>query len=380
MTFYIEKISLTQFRNYAAMRLSDLKSIGINILIGPNGAGKTNILEAISLLHPGRGIRQAKNADLKNIRAGAHEYWAITADLHTPEGELKIGTGQMSDKSSRTIRINGIDQSSQATLAEISAIIWLTPQMDGLFLGSPSERRRFLDRMVSNFDPKHTARLNKYTKLLRERAHILKTHRGKADPVWLSNLESQIAAQGIAIAAARHIFCERMLHAIKRLNIHENDFPKPEIAIQGSIDDHLRDHPAVETEDYFKHALEKSREVDMHIGGAQEGTHKSDFKVSHKTLGIPAENCSTGEQKGLLINLILAEASLVKAERGFAPILLLDDVAAFLDEDKRRVLFGAVLGLECQCWMTGTDIQDFFHLKDTASFFEIKNSTVSKVE
>lgn len=378
MTFYIEKISLTQFRNYTALRLSGLEDKKINVLIGPNGAGKTNILESMSLLNPGRGIRQAKNNDLKNINATSHEYWAIVASIHTPDGLVQVGTGQTPDKSSRTIRINGIDQSSQSSLAEISAIIWLIPQMDGLFLGSPSDRRKFLDRMVSNFDPKHTSRTNKYTKLIRERAQILKTYASRADTTWLDNIEAQIASEGIAIAAARHTFCERMTHAIERLNINEKDFPKPVINVSGTVDDYLRDNPAVESEMFFRETLKRTRDIDTHIGGAQEGTHKSDFKVRHKTLGIPAENCSTGEQKGLLINLILAQASLVKAERGFAPILLLDDIAAFLDEDKRKVLFDTVMNLECQCWMSGTDIDDFIHLKNKARFFEIQNSIVTE--
>lgn len=377
MSFSIKKLSLTQFRSYTSARLScDTRPV---VLTGPNGAGKTNILEAISLLVPGRGLRRARLDDLKNIQASPAEYWALSATLDTPEGEIRIGTGQKSEEQGRIIRINGVDQTSQAALGEVSAVIWLTPQMDGLFLDSPSVRRRFLDRMVASFDPKHQSRTSRYEKLLRERAVILKTHKHNADPIWLATLESRIAETGIAIVAARHIFCQRLEQAIDRLNIDEDDFPKPRIEIQGRIDDHLRDHPAIDTETYFARLLEDSREQDSYTGGALDGTHKSDFRVYHKNLGIPADNCSTGEQKGLLINLILAQAFLIKAERGFPPLLLLDDIAAHLDSHRRDVLFKAILRLDCQCWMTGTDPKDFDSFDKKAQYISVNDSLLTSL-
>mgnify|MGYP000303631241 CR=1 FL=1 len=374
MAFFIEKLSLTQFRSYTSARLNcDHRPV---ILTGPNGAGKTNVLEAISLLMPGRGIRRARIAELKNIKASPAEYWAVSSKLNTPFGPTQIGTGQHPDQDGRMIRIDGIDQKSQTPLAEISAIVWLTPQMDGLFLDSPSVRRRFLDRMVSNFNPKHQSHTSKYDKLLRERSSILKTQRAP-DPHWLSALETQIAEMGIAIAAARHLFCERLEQAIERLKIDESDFPFPRVEIHGLIDDFLKENPAVDAEEFFKQRLSESRQIDSYTGGAQDGTHKSDFRVYHKGMNMPAENCSTGEQKGLLVKLILGQAALVKAERGFPPLLLLDDIAAHLDARRRDILFETILGLDCQSWMTGTDVENFSGLKDSAQYFSVKNSIIS---
>lgn len=374
MPFFIEKLSLTQFRSYTSARLTcDQRPV---VLTGPNGAGKTNVLEAISLIMPGRGLRRAKIAELKNIHANPAEYWAVSAHLQTPFGATQIGTGQHPEQDGRLIRIDGIDQKSQTPLAEISAIVWLTPQMDGLFLDSPSVRRRFLDRMVSNFNPKHQSHTSKYDKLLRERSSILKTQRAP-DPHWLAALESQIAEMGIAIAAARHLFCERLELAITRLKIAETDFPFPRVEIHGLIDDFLKDHPAVDAEEFFKQRLKDSRQIDSYTGGAQDGTHKSDFRVYHKGMNMPAENCSTGEQKGLLVKLILGQAALVKAERGFPPLLLLDDIAAHLDARRRDILFETILGLDCQSWMTGTDIGNFTGLKNSAQYFSVLNSTIS---
>lgn len=373
MSFFIKKLSLTQFRSYTSARISC--DNGPLVLTGPNGAGKTNILEAISLLIPGRGIRRAKIAELKNIHANPAEYWAVAAELQTPYGPTNVGTGQHPDQDGRIIRIDGIDQKSQLPLAEISAIVWLTPQMDGLFLDSPSVRRRFLDRMVSNFNPKHQSHTSKYEKLLRERSGVLKTQRNP-DPAWLSALETQIAELGIAIAAARHLFCDRLERAITRLKIADSDFPFPRVEIHGLIDDFLKENPAVDAEEFFKDRLKESRRIDSFTGGAQDGTHKSDFRVYHKGMNMPAENCSTGEQKGLLVKLILGQAALVKAERGFPPLLLLDDIAAHFDARRREILFETILGFDCQCWMTGTDRDHFMTLSNQAQFYTVHNSTV----
>ena len=230
--------------------------------------------------------------------------------------------------------------------------------------------------MVRNFDPQHTTRLNTYTKLLRERSQILKSNRNSYDKTWVSGLEQQIAEQGIAIAAHRHSFCERLMQAIDRIDIHDDQFPKPRINIQSKIDDYLKTHSAAESEDFFKHCLEQSREADSFTGGAAEGPHKSDLQVYHNALNMAAGDCSTGEQKGLLIRIILAQASLIKAERGFPPLLLLDDIAAFIDQNRRHILFQAILGLNCQCWMTGTNPDDFSSLMTQAQFFEVSNGTI----
>ncbi len=373
MTFYIEKINLTQFRSYSSGRiLCDARPV---VLTGPNGAGKTNMLEAISLLIPGRGLRRAKMTELKNKDASPLEYWAIAADLVTPHGLTRIGTGLHPSQDSRVIRIDGIDQKSQSRLAEISAVVWLTPQMDGLFLDSPSARRRFLDRMIAGYDPKHLSRTARYDKLLRERAAILKKNRNP-DPNWLKITEGQLAETGIAISAARQLYCERLSRAIGRLKIDESDFPLPRLEVQGTIDNHLKSHPAVESEAFFADLLHDSREIDSYTGGAREGTHKSDFRVYHHGLDMPAENCSTGEQKGLLVKLILGQASLIKAERGFAPLLLLDDIAAHLDERRRSILFETIMQLDCQTWMTGTDRADFSYLSGKAQFYKIDHSNI----
>ncbi len=348
---------------------------GLIVLSGGNGAGKTNILEALSLLTPGRGLRGAKPIEIQ--KHDSAEEWAIAAQIKTPHSNIKIGTGLERESEKRRIRINGQNVKSQAALSEYLSCIWLTPQMDRLFLDSASHRRRFFDRLIFAFDQGHSTRLNRYDNALSQRSKILKDARGNnttPDATWLEGLESQIAETGIAIAAARLDFVERLQSACNNEN-HEH-FPLATLEINGTIEELLQKSPALEVESLFKYQLKESRKTDMYTGGAATGPHKSDLKVTMAAKSMPAAGCSTGEQKALLIGIIIAHARLITAERGRPPILLLDEIAAHLDKQRRAALYDILGSLNTQVWLTGTDKNLFSTIKNTAAFFEIKNAQI----
>ncbi len=363
----LARLVLTDFRCFASAVLRcDSRPV---VLTGPNGAGKTNILEALSLLTPGAGLRGARLADLVRRDAAAGARWAVAARLDTPRGPVDIGTGaaQGAGEPRRVVRIDGRPVRGQAALAEVVGALWLVPAMDRLFVGPAPDRRRFLDRLVFGFDPGHARRLAAYERALRERAHLLRD--GPADEAWLAALEEAMAADGVAVAAARRVTVRRLGGAL----VHGvGPFPGAEVALEGSVEAWLDDMPAVDVEARFGEALERSRGHDAIAGGAAQGPHRSDLVVRHKTKGVAAAQCSTGEQKALLIALVLAAAELQTAERGATPLLLLDEVAAHLDEPHRRALFDAVCGLGVQAWMSGTDRALFAALGDRAQYFAVR--------
>ena len=374
------RLTLTRFRSYAAARLvCDARPV---VLTGPNGAGKTNLLEAISFLSPGRGLRRAQLAEVEQRAAGtataagsdwSQSGWAVNAVLQGPNGEVEIGTGREADGDAdqRAIRINGQRVKSQAALAEHVAMVWLTPQMDRLFLEGASGRRRFLDRLVFAFDPGHAGRLNRYERALRERARLLQEP--SPDPAWLDTLEDQMATTGVAVAAARQALVGRLASAAAQA---ADNFPVPGLAVAGIPEDLLAGGPALDAEEALRRALGSGRGADARTGGAAAGPHRSDFKVTHLAKQMPAELGSTGEQKALLVAIVLAHARLLAAETGRVPLLLLDEVAAHLDEGRRASLFEAILGTGAQAWMTGTDGQFFTPLGNRASHFRIADSRV----
>lgn len=366
---YLQSLKLSNFRCYEAARLDDLSS-GLIVLHGKNGAGKTNILEAVSLLSPGRGLRGARVLEIQKNDNPAP--WAVAGALETEGGEVKLGTGLEPQTEKRIIRINGVTAKSQTALADYLACIWLTPQMDRLFMDSSRERRSFLDRLVFAFDPGHSGRVRRYENALSQRSKLLKE--GSADPVWLNGLEAQLAETGVSIAAARLDFVGRLQRACDKED-HEH-FPLALLRAGGTIEELLGSAPALEVEDMFKYQLKESRKIDAISGGAATGPHKSDLIVHYAEKKMPADQCSTGEQKALLIGIILAHARLIAAERGAPPILLLDEVAAHLDERRRAALYDLLGEIGGQVWLTGTDLSLFDAVQGSAQFFTIDNSAI----
>lgn len=369
---YLTQITLQNFRCYEQVRLEDLTS-GLIILCGPNGAGKTNILEAVSILTPGRGLRGVRALDMQ--RYDSPQAWGISAKVMTGGGDVTLGTGINPDTERRVVRINGVSAKSQMALSDYLACLWLTPQMDRLFIDGASNRRRFLDRMIFAFDPGHSGRVTRYENAMRQRSKLLQEE--KFDPGWLSGLEAQMAETGIAIAAARLDFIERLQKSCAKADSdEENYFPRAKISAKGTIEELLQKSPAVEVEQMFAYQLEQSRKKDSRVGGAATGPHKSDMDVVYASKNMPAEHCSTGEQKALLIGLILAHGRLMAAERGAPPVLLLDEIAAHLDEDRRAALFERLLKLGGQVWVTGTDPVLFESVTKKAQFFDVESARI----
>ena len=370
----IRRIVLTDFRCYRRAEVS-VPSRPV-VLFGPNGAGKTNLLEAISFLAPGRGLRRARLAEIERRRAAdetAGPGWAIFATLDSPAGERSIGTGRDPDRAPedeasdrRVVRVDGAAAKGQAALADLVHLLWLTPEMDRLFDGGRSERRRFLDRIVFGFVPDHARNLAGYEQAMRERNRLLKD--GGWDETWLGALEQSMAETGVAVAAARRQVVGRLAIAAEAAL---GPFPIPDLALAGETEADLAGSPALAAEDTLRRRLAENRRADAEAGRALAGPHRSDLVVQHRAKAMPAALCSTGEQKALLVALILAAARLLKLQRGAAPLLLLDEIAAHLDAERRAALFDEIEALGAQAWMTGTDAELFAALGGRAAFFNV---------
>jgi DNA replication and repair protein RecF len=373
---FISAIQLSHFRSYESVQIADLAR-GPVVLCGPNGAGKTNVLEAVSLLTPGRGMRGAKMAEMQKRDAGPMQGWAVSAVADTSYGPARIGVGRDALADKRVVRINGQPAKSQAVLGEYLSCVWLTPQMDRLFIDGPGSRRRFLDRLVFAFDPAHAGRVTRYENAMSQRAKILREHEAP-DERWLSGLEAGMAETGVAIAAARLDFMQRLQPACDRATADENNlFPRARLSVRGTIEELLTHAPAVEVEDMFRYQLRRTREQDAQTGGSATGPHKSDMHTVFAAKDMPADQCSTGEQKALLIGIILAHARLIAAERGAPPILLLDEVAAHLDESRRAGLYDVLLATGGQVWLTGTDFMLFDALRARGQFFGVREGVIT---
>ncbi len=370
-------LMLQDFRNYATLKLP---SQGMPVVLtGPNGAGKTNILEALSFLSPGRGLRRAKLGDVTRQTASGGR-WAMHAELSSCIGPVSIGTGLVEtagdeDSERRHVRINGEAASSANALAEYLDIVWLTPQMDRLFVDGLSTRRRFMDRLVYGLDGGHARRVGAYEKAMRERNKLLKS--GGADPSWLGALEGQMAEHGVAVAAARRDGLA-LVEAGMALSEASGDgaFPRGRLAAKGIVEDWLAEMPALAAEEKLRRLLQERRFIDRDAGAATEGPHRSDFAVWHCAKDQAAAHCSTGEQKALLIAITLANARLIRERKGFAPLLLLDEVSAHLDATRRTALYGEILALGGQAWLTGTDLDLFKGLRERAEFFAVADGAV----
>src|SRR6266446_7317717 len=345
----VTRLVLTDFRNYREARLT-LGTASV-VLTGPNGAGKTNLLEAVSFLAPGRGLRGAKLSEIdrrqRAASGGTSRGWAVAAVVATRRGTLRIGTGHdvglQPTGERRIVRIDGEPARGQAVLGERLGVVWLTPSMDRLFLEGPSGRRRFLDRLVLGLDPAHASHVTAYEQALRERSRLLRD--GPADPAWLAALEEVMAECGVAVAAARRETVQRLDRACAEA---EGPFPRARVMLLGTVEGWLDVMPALAAEAEFASALAGNRQSDAQIGGATIGPHRSDLAVELAEKGIAAEFASTGEQKALLISIVLAHATLQRVIRGEPPLLLLDEIAAHLDAGRRAALFEALLRLDGQ--------------------------------
>jgi DNA replication and repair protein RecF len=371
----VVRLSLTDFRCYGRVRL-DLEAAPV-VLAGPNGAGKTNLLEAVSFLSPGRGLRRAKLGEVDRRERGADEArpWAVAAVLETGRGTVSIGTGHEAAEGKsterRVVRIDGHTARGHKDLAQHLAMVWLTPDMDRLFMDGSSARRRFVDRLVYGFQPAHAGEVAAYETVLRERARLLAE--GNADAAWLDALEDGIARHGVAIAAARAETVRRLDRACVD---RDGPFPAARLALLGEIDTWLTEMPAVAVEDRVRDTLRVSRGHDAAQGGAACGAHRSDLQAVYAAKDRAARDCSTGEQKALLLSILLAMARELRAERGDAPLLLLDEVAAHLDGARRAALFDEISHLGAQAWLTGTDDELFAGLRGRARFFCVLDATV----
>jgi len=372
---YIEKLKLTTFRNYGAMSI-DLSPEHV-VLTGENGAGKTNILEAVSFLSPGRGLRRAAYDTVgKSGESGA---WTVFAHMQGAAGEVRIGTGLQETahgvETSRRVHINGVQAKSSDELLEHSRILWLTPSMDGLFTGPASDRRRFLDRLVLAVDPAHGRRVGDYEKAMRARNRLLGEELPHA--AWLDATESQLAELGVAVASARHELVTLLSEVIVRNNDPESPFPDALVSLSGALENQIGEMPASDLEAEYMDRLRNNRRIDARAARTLEGPHRSDMVVHHRPKSMPASLCSTGEQKALLIGLLLAHARLVGEMHDATPILLLDEVAAHLDEGRRAALYDMIDTLGCQAWMTGTDRELFGALDNRATFLTVADGKVT---
>lgn len=370
---WVASLDLTRFRCYESLRLDSL-SAGLVVLTGPNGAGKTNILEALSFLVPGRGLRGAAPETVHHRDSpSSEEGWAVAAELAAPFGPLRIGTGWDPRADRMVARLEGRAARSRASAAEFLSVVWLTPQMDRLFLDSSGTRRRFFDRLVYAFDPGHAGRVARYENATAQRARLLRE--GRAEPAWLESLESQMAQTGVAIAAARVDFLRRLREAVAA-EPDDTPFPRAALALEGVVEADLESFPALACEDRFLAGLRHTREADARTGGAGVGPHRTDLVVHHAAKAMPAAQCSTGEQKALLIGLVLAHARLIRAERGAPPVLLLDEVAAHLDPERRQALFAILQRLGGQSWLTGTDAALFAALPASSRRLRVAQARV----
>lgn len=370
----LRRLSLTDFRSYAHVDIAlDGRPVALS---GANGAGKTNILEAISLFGPGRGVRQARLDELPRI--GGAGGWAASARLECEGDERSIGVGARDGEVERRVcRIDGRSASGPSAFADCLRLIWLTPAQDRLFLDGPGERRRFLDRMAMAQDPALARIASDYENAMRQRQRLL--DEGGRDPSWLSALELQMAEKGVAIAAARRDMAGALVSAA--VEDENAAFPAADIALEGELESALAYQPAADVEEMFLARLAANRRIDAEAGRAIIGPHRSDLLITHRAKGRAARLCSTGEQKALLIGLVLANARALSLNPDGAPlILLLDEIAAHLDEDRRAALFDILFDLGFQCFMTGTDAALFSAWGDRAQTFEVAAGALSEIQ
>ncbi len=364
----IRRLALTNFRSYRAASLETGRDLVV--LAGANGAGKTNLIEAISLLVPGRGLRRATYEEVAFSEGDGS--WAVSTEIEGMLGLATLGTGIEPPAGeeaarSRLCRIDREPVGSAAAFADHLRVVWLTPSMDQLFMGPASERRRFLDRLVLAVDAEHTSRVSALERSLRSRNRLLEEQR--PDTHWLDAIEHETAELAVAVAAGRAETVQRLQGALAQRK--DDTFPSAEIALDGWMEQLLPSHPAVEIEERYRAILKDNRPRDAAAGRTLDGPHLTDLAVVYAPKSIPAADASTGEQKALLIGLVLAHSSLLAEMTGFAPILLLDEVVAHLDPARRTALYDALGRLGAQVFMTGADPAAFADVASRADVFTV---------
>ncbi len=364
----VRRLMLADFRSYPRLDLA-LGPTAVIALTGENGAGKTNVLEALSLLTPGRGLRRADLSDCARISGPGG--FAISVELEDAAGSVQLGTGldPQDTPAVRKFRIDRAPVSSVRAFADHVRVVWLTPAMDGLFTGAPGDRRRFVDRLVLAVDAEHGARVNALERALRNRNRLLEDR--TPDAGWLDAAEREVAEIGVAVTAARRETMDRLSALIAHTRDDASPFPWADLSMQGEIDDIVTEQPALAAEDMYRRILRESRPRDAAAGRTLVGPQASDLVVRHGPKGIPAAHSSTGEQKALLVGLVLAHARLVRSMSGIAPLVLLDEIAAHFDPRRRAALFASLCELGGQVWMTGADPQAFADLSGRAAILHV---------
>ena len=373
----IRHLTLTNFRSYHAASLA--VGDGPAVLVGPNGAGKTNLLEAISFLAPGRGLRRATLEEVAFSEGDGA--WAVSAEVEGALGLVTLGTGIEPPAGedaapARKCRIDREPVASAAAFADHLRVVWLVPAMDGLFGGPAGERRRFIDRLVLAVDAEHGSRVNALERSLRSRNRLLENP--NPDPHWLDASEHETAELAVAVAAARAETVRRLAAALAARRAPDAAFPSAEVALEGWMETLLLSHPAVEVEDRYRAVLKENRARDAAAGRTLDGPHLTDLAVVYAPKGIAARDASTGEQKALLIGLVLAHAGLVAEMTGTAPVILLDEVVAHLDPARRAALYEALDRLGAQIWMTGADPAAFAEIAARAEVLEVTPGRVQR--
>ncbi len=361
---WLRTLKLQNFRNFSSLNITVPKDP--IIIAGPNGIGKTNILEAISLFSPGKGLRQSKLGIIKKSDV-QDQGWFVNADFEHQYQDLNIGTGlDLSTASERRIvKVNG-EKSSQTSLNDWIKILWQTPQMDRLFIDGMTIRRKFFDKLLVNFLPEHSKHLYRYDYALRERSKLLRE--GIMDQKWLAVLEQKMAQESIAITANRLDYLSQLQGFLEQ---EIEGFSKIAVSLEGDVETLIHENSATVAEERLQERLCQNRSRDSVMGGSKIGAHQSEFLVLNLDCNQQAEVCSTGEQKALLLTLIMANARLLATVHEVAPILLLDEVVAHLDENRRQVLFNEILKLGIQSWLTGTDVQVFEPLRKHGHFINL---------
>lgn len=387
----VEQLDLTAFRNYSKLRLSLTKTGQLIALSGPNGAGKTNLLEALSYLAPGRGLRSARLVDVAH--RGETGTWAVAGIVRCVDVLHRIGTGLVktlnevgedTDESEeaddpilparRLVLLDGQKLRSSSALASNVSVLWLTPRMDRLFQEGSSERRRFFDQLTTGLFPEHATELSAYEKLVRQRMKLL-LDGSSFDTTWLSALEGRIAAHAVALAARRR---EMLSLLVAHLPFtQKGSFPLPHLSLQGDLEKSLDISSALEAEENFARTMSEHRESDRRSQRTFVGPHRTDFLAVHPSKNLPANQCSSGEQKAMLIGILLAGARLQRSLKNRVPLLLLDEITAHLDETRCQILYQELKALGAQTWMSGNSKASFVALRGEAVHFSVIDGNVT---